>query len=255
MNENKKEIIKLENVCRSYTSCQQWHHVLKNLSMTIHEGEFTVIMGVSGEGKSTLMRLLMGIDAVTIGNINICGHDFVALNEYQRSQIRATHFGYLSQENNFLSNFSIYENLMVQAFVSKAKVDEKRLYALMKQLGIDKKMFAKKPEFLSSGERQRCALAKAVIHSPNILFMDEPTENLNRANTDRLLNLLSDLNREGQTMIMVTHDVNAATRANRVLYLSEGKIQDEIMFDQMDHEINLEERKYVLMDFLEKQGW
>lgn len=255
MNENGKTIIALENVCRSYTNFGTWNHVLKNLSMSIQEGEFAAIMGISGEGKSTLMRLLLGIDSISMGKAMICGHDFSTLKESQRSQIRATCFGYLAQEHNFLLDFSVYENFMIQGMASKIKIHEKDVKKLIDQLGIEEGVLSKRPDFLSGGELQRCALAKAVIHSPKILFMDEPTGNLNRANTNTLLDLLADLNKLGQTMVMVTHDIHAAIRANRVLYLFDGKIQDEVILGSFHNNSDLDERRHVLMDFLEKRGW
>lgn len=252
---DKNKIIELENVCRSYTSFGQWQHVLKNLSLTIQEGDFTAIMGVSGEGKSTLMRILMGLDSISMGKAVICGHDFSDMKEQQRSEVRATSFGYLSQQNNFLEDFSIYENIMIQVLAAKAKVENSDVKKLIRKLGMDEKILTKKPKHLSGGELQRCALAKAVIHSPMVLFMDEPTENINRANADSLLELLADLNKTGQTMVMVTHDIYAATRASKVFFLSDGKIQDEIVLGQFQKDSDLDERKHVLMNFLETRGW
>lgn len=250
-----KNIIQLENVCRSYTNFGNWQHVLKNLSVTIQDGEFTAIMGISGEGKSTLMKILLGIDSVSLGKVVICGHDFSSMNESNRSLVRATSFGYLSQENNFLPDFSVYENLMIQGLASKTKISDSDMNTLLNRLGIDEEVLYKRPIHLSGGELQRCALAKALVHSPKILFMDEPTGNLNRTNTNALLELLVELNKIGQTMVMVTHDIHAATHASRVLYLSDGKIQDEILLGSFQNDLDPDGRRHLLVDFLEKRGW
>lgn len=252
----RKSIIELDNICKSFSENGVWQHVLKNLSVNIYDGDFTVIMGASGEGKTTLMRILIGMETVNLGSVKILGEEINKFSEERRSELRGREFGYMSQKQEFLEHFSIYENILIQNIVGRKneKIKE-RMKVLIENMQIDKRILDKRPGQLSCGELSRCSLVKALVGAPKILFMDEPTGKLNHSQSEFILNKLNELNREGQSIVMVTHDVYAAIRANRVLYLSEGKINDEIVLPPWYIEKDDSGRRHKLVEFLERYGW
>lgn len=252
----KEVIIEMDGICKSYSENGRWHHVLKNLGAKIYKGDFTVIMGASGEGKTTLIKILLGIETVNLGSVMVNNNMLTDMSEDERCEIRGKEFGYLSQKQEFLKDFSIYENIMIQNMVGKKNRDVmKNIESLMSDMKLDEKILGKRPLQLSGGELQRCALAKALAGEPEVLFMDEPTGKLNYAHSKMILDKLNEYNRKGQTMVMVTHDVYAAIRADRILYLADGKIHDEIKLLPWDEEEDVENRRHTLLDFLETYGW
>lgn len=216
--------------------------VLQGVDVTIGEKDFTVIMGSSGAGKSTLLYALSGMDKINQGEIYYKNIELTHLNEKHMAKLRAEEFGFVFQQTHLVSNLSLMENVLVAGYVAKKESIEKiNQYAknLMCQMGVEKAC-DRLPSEVSGGEAQRAAIARAMIGHPGILFADEPTGALNKANTTEVLNLLTELNRSGQSILMVTHDMRAAARGNRILYLEDGKILDELKLPDFNE---LEERK------------
>lgn len=226
----KETILSAKDLCKSFASNGTQNHVLDDISLELFEGDFTVIMGASGSGKSTLLYCLSGMDSLTSGEVSYKGKKISGCKEKEMARLRAEEFGFVFQQIHLVSNLTLLENVTVPGFLDKKKPAadvKKRALDLLEQVNV---LQAKDrlPAQVSGGEAQRAAIARAVIGEPGLLFADEPTGALNKSNTDAVLNLMTDLNREGQSILMVTHDVRAALRADRLLYLEDGKICGEM---------------------------
>lgn len=222
----KNTILSAKGLCKSFAHNGVQNHILSNLDIDIYEGDFTVIMGASGSGKSTLLYALSGMDRATGGSVIYNDKDIVKMSENELTKLRHGDFGFIFQQMHLVSNLSLFENVAVPGYLNKSRpADEvnKRADELLGKMGIvDIK--TQLPSQCSGGEQQRCAIARAVINSPELLFADEPTGALNRKNTTEVLNLLTDLNSNGQSILMVTHDSRAALRATRIIYIADGAV-------------------------------
>lgn len=226
----KKTILSAKGVCKSFAHNGGQNHVLSHVDFDLYEGDFTVIMGASGSGKSTLLYALSGMDRATAGKVMYKEKDLVTAKEKELAVLRHTDFGFIFQQMHLVSNLNLLENITVPGFLDKSKSAaevKERAEKLLEQMGIAH-VKTHLPSQVSGGEQQRCAIARAVIHEPKVLFADEPTGALNRKNTKEVLNLLSELNQVGQSILMVTHDLKAALRADRLLYIGDGKIIGEL---------------------------
>lgn len=226
----KTVILSAKGLCKSFAHNGGQLHVLSHIDLDIYQGDFTVIMGASGSGKSTLLYVLSGMDRATAGEVIYHGSDLVKMREKELAKLRYTDFGFIFQQMHLVSNLSLFENVAVPGYLNKsisAKAVKKRTDELLEKMSVIQ-IKTHLPSQVSGGEQQRCAVARAVINSPGLLFADEPTGALNRKNTTDVLNLLTELNDEGQSVLMVTHDIRAALRANRILYLEDGKIIGEL---------------------------
>lgn len=226
----KNTILSAKGLCKSFAHNGGQIHVLSNVNFELYEGDFTVIMGASGSGKSTLLYVLSGMDRATAGQVLYGGADLVTMSEKGLARLRHTDFGFIFQQMHLVSNLTLFENTAVPGYLNKnrtASEVRKRAEALLDQMGISH-IKTHLPSQVSGGEQQRCAIARAVINSPKLLFADEPTGALNRKNSTGVLNLLTKLNSEGQSILMVTHDLKTALKATRILYLEDGKITGEL---------------------------
>lgn len=226
----KNTILSAKRLCKSYAHNGGQAHILQHIDLNLYEGDFTVIMGSSGSGKSTLLYALSGMDRATSGQVIYNGENLVELKEKKLAKLRYSDFGFIFQQMHLVSNLSLFENVAVSGYLNKTKsaaqVKEKAL-ELLEKMSISH-IRTHLPSQVSGGEQQRCAIARAVINNPKLLFADEPTGALNRRNTTEVLNLLTELNNSGQSILMVTHDMRAALRATRLLYLEDGKIIGEL---------------------------
>lgn len=245
-----KEILSAKNLIKSFGENQ----VLNDISVDIFEGDFTVIMGSSGSGKSTLLYALSGMDRPTSGSIMYGDKDIAAASEKELTVFRAKHFGFVFQQTHLVDNMTLYENVLIAGYAAGGKKEEVQARADMliektNLLGAKDRL----PSAVSGGEAQRAAVARAIISNPKIVFADEPTGALNKANTKEVLDLLSALNGEGQTVLMVTHDKSAALRGNRILYLEDGRIIDELKLSAYAPEDA--GREEALTQWLSNLGW
>lgn len=225
----KKILLQGNNICKSFTHSGETTPILNQVNLEIYEGDFTVIMGASGAGKSTLLYALSGMDSITSGEIEYRGKQISSLTKKEMAQLRAKKFGFVFQQTHLVSNLTLFENIAVAGYVGggNPKDVQQRAADLLCQMHADGAK-DRLPSQTSGGEAQRAAIARAMINHPGLIFADEPTGALNKSNSEEVLNLLSTLNSDGQSILMVTHDVRAAIRGNRILYLEDGKILDEL---------------------------
>lgn len=227
----KNTILSAKGLCKSFAHNGGQVHILSHIDFELYQGDFTVVMGASGSGKSTLLYALSGMDRATAGQVLYNGADLVSMKEKEISKLRYTDFGFIFQQMHLVSNLSLFENIAVPGYLNKEKSaaeTRQRTEKLLEQMGISH-IKNHLPSQVSGGEQQRCAIARAVVNNPKMLFADEPTGALNRKNTLDVLNLLTGLNQSGQSILMVTHDMKAALRATRLLYIEDGKIIGELI--------------------------
>ena len=232
----KNAILSANGVCKSFAHGGGQVHVLSQVDIDLYEGDFTVIMGASGSGKSTLMYALSGMDRATAGEIVYNGEDIVKMSEKRLAALRCSDFGFIFQQMHLVSNLTLFENVAVPGYLNKEKSAAEvkaRADGLLEKMSISH-IRSHLPSQVSGGEQQRCAIARAVINEPKLLFADEPTGALNRKKTTDVLDLLTGLNRSGQSILMVTHDLRAALRAGRILYLEDGGIIGELTLPPYD---------------------
>ena len=229
----KNVILQGEKITRIFHQGKTETKVLDGVDIKIFEKDFTVIMGPSGAGKSTLLYMLGGMDRITGGRVLYREKEISSFSENQMGRLRAEEFGFVFQQTHLVSNLTLLENVLVAGYVSKKDSAEKvreRAENLLRQMDVEEAK-NRLPSQVSGGEAQRAAIARAMIGKPGLLFADEPTGALNQANTHEVLGLLTDLNRKGQSILMVTHDLRSAARGNRILYLEDGKICDELALE------------------------
>lgn len=222
----KNTVLSAKGICKSFAHNGVQNHILTNLDIDIYEGDFTVVMGASGSGKSTLLYALSGMDRVNGGSVMYGGKDIAKLSEKKLSQLRCGDFGFIFQQMHLVSNLTLFENIAVPGYLNKsvpAGEVNRRAEELLEKMGISH-IKTHLPSQCSGGEQQRCAIARAVVNSPKLLFADEPTGALNRKNTTEVLDLLTELNSGGQSILMVTHDARAALRATRIIYIADGSV-------------------------------
>lgn len=222
----KEILLTARDVCKTFETKKKEVLVLDHVSADICRGDFTVIMGPSGAGKSTLLYALSGMDGITSGKVIYKGRVISSLNEKQMADIRAREFGFVFQQTCLVSNLTLFENVAVAGYLGDRPAESevrRRAGELLERMNVGDAR-DRLPAEVSGGEAQRAAMARAMINRPGLIFADEPTGALNRKNTREVLGLLTDLSREGQSILMVTHDVRAAVRGNRLIYLEDGKI-------------------------------
>lgn len=230
--------------------------VLNGIDVDIFAGDFTVIMGPSGAGKSTLLYALSGMDGITGGEVSYKGEPISRLSENRMARLRGREFGFVFQQTHLVSNLSLYENVAVAGYVGKKRSPQetaKRAETLLEQMNAGNAK-GRLPAQVSGGEAQRAAIARAMINDPGLLFADEPTGALNKSNSEEVLNLLTQLNQSGQSILMVTHDVRAALRGNRILYLEDGRLLDELNLPDYE-DGQAKEREIQLGGWLSALQW
>ena len=226
----KKIILSAKDVSKSFAHEGIQQHVLEHVDLDIYEEDFTVIMGASGSGKSTLLYALSGMDRATGGSVLYKEKDIVKMKEKELARLRSREFGVVFQQMHLVSNLTLFENVAVPGYLIKEKsaVEVKeRAKKLLEDVNLEGVM-NHLPSQVSGGEQQRAAVARSMINQPAILFADEPTGALNRGNSKDVLDRLSALRDQGQSIVMVTHDMKAALRADRLLYLEDGRIIGEL---------------------------
>ena len=230
MNEQKKNIaISTKDISKTYISGTEVFTAIKNVTLDLYEGDFTVIMGASGSGKSTLLYCLSGLDNLTLGSVYIKDRQIDRLTEKESSDLRAKKIGFVYQSINLVPDMNIFDNIALPGYITgyRKKSVQERVSNLMEQMGIIG-LENRFPSQVSGGQQQRAAIARAIINSPEIVFADEPTGSLNREYGTAILDILTEMNKAGQTIIMVTHDIRAAARADRMIYFKDGSIAGEL---------------------------
>lgn len=202
---------------------------LKNVNFEVEQGEFVAIMGESGSGKTTLLNILAALDRPTSGAVVLDGKNFAGIKESEVSKFRRDNLGFVFQDFNLLDTFTLEDNIYLPLVLANTPYKEmnERLLPIVTRLGIAD-LLRKYPYEVSGGQKQRAAVARALITNPKIILADEPTGALDSKATDELLRLFSEINKSGQTILMVTHSVKAASSANRVLFIKDGEVFHQI---------------------------
>lgn len=223
----KMTILEVNNVKKIYTTRFGGAKVqaLSNVSFTVEEGEFVAIMGESGSGKTTLLNILASLDKPTSGEVKLKGMNLSAIREKDIASFRRDHLGFVFQDFNLMDNFSVMDNIFLPLVLSGKKFPEmkERLSPIAEGLGISE-ILQKYPYEISGGQKQRTAVARAVITNPELILADEPTGALDSRSADELLNIFRKINSSGQTILMVTHSIKAASKAGRVLFIKDGEV-------------------------------
>ncbi len=198
---------------------------LKNVNFSVEKGEYVAIMGESGSGKTTLLNIIASLDKPSSGQVILNGKNVGEIKDKDLAAFRRDNLGFVFQDFNLLDTFSLKDNIFLPLVLEGKKYDEmaRRLDPIARKLGIYD-ILEKYPYEISGGQKQRCAVARAIITNPQLILADEPTGALDSKATDKLLNLFEDINAEGQTILMVTHSVKAASHAKRVLFIKDGEV-------------------------------
>ena len=252
---NFEEIIKTNKLCKTFSNNGNMQHILKNIDLDIYEGDFTVIMGPSGAGKSTLLYALSGMDKPTLGKIVFNGKEITKMSIDNLALFRRENCGFIFQQNYLIDSMSVLDNVLVSGLLinkNKKEISEKAK-SLLKKVDINSHLWNKFPTQLSGGEAQRVGIARALINSPKLVFADEPTGALNSKTGKDVLDTLTEFNNEGQSIIMVTHDIKSARRGNRIVYIKDGEIAG--VCDLGKYIPDDKERHKKINDFLIKMGW
>jgi putative ABC transport system ATP-binding protein len=228
---DKRTILRAANLCKTYSTSSEQYHAIRNLDIDIYEGDFTVIMGNSGSGKSTLLYLLSGLDSVTAGEVLYRDRRIDAYGEKDMATFRARKIGFVYQGINLVPDLTFLENIALPGYIAGSKKSDVKSRAgeLMERMGIES-LRNRLPAQASGGQQQRAAIARALINSPEIVFADEPTGSLNYDQGVAILDILTEMNRRGQSIVMVTHDMKAACRADRLIYIRDGKVHGVLEF-------------------------
>ena len=254
--ENKNNVIlSARNLKKSFRSGDAEQTIINGLDLDIRKGDFTVIMGSSGAGKSTLMYSLSGMDKPTSGSITFCGKEITSYNADRLAVFRRKHCGFVFQQIYLLDKMSLMDNALTAGLLvgGKKKETVRRAKVLFEKVNLPEVTWRKLPSQISGGEAQRAGIVRAVINSPEVLFADEPTGALNSHNSEAVLDVFTELNRDGQCIIMVTHDKKSALRGNRVIYLRDGRIFGEC--DLGEYTPDNAERTENLNAFLTEMNW
>ena len=225
------EILSVSNLKKVYTTRFGGNQVqaLKNINFSVDKGEYVAVMGESGSGKTTLLNILAALDKPTAGNVLLNGVNLSTVKEKEISAFRREHLGFVFQDFNLLDTFSLKDNIFLPLVLSGEQYPQmmQKLEPIAKKLEITH-LLEKYPYEVSGGQKQRAAAARALITNPKLILADEPTGALDSKASDELLSLFSEINRTGQTIVMVTHSVKAASTAGRVLFIRDGEVFHQI---------------------------
>ena len=232
-------ILEVNNLKKVYTTRFGGQQVkaLQNVSFGVEQGEFVAIMGESGSGKTTLLNILAALDKPTSGQVLLNGKDITSIKEKEISAFRREHLGFVFQDFNLLDTFSLQDNIFLPLVLSKKKYPEmkQRMEPIAKRLKIEE-ILSKYPYEVSGGQKQRAAVARALITNPELILADEPTGALDSRAADGLLQMFTEINEGGQTILMVTHSIKAASHAKRVLFIKDGEVFHQIYRGEVSRE-------------------
>lgn len=242
------EILRVRDLCKK--------GILNQVSFTIEEGEMVAVMGPSGSGKSTLLYLVSGMERADSGDIRLNGTELSSLSEDELADLRLNRMGFVFQQMNMLKNLNILDNILLPVYHTKCgkKVKEKKQQLAktrMEKMGI-KELAERRIDEISGGQLQRACICRSMMNHPEILFADEPTGALNQSAARDVMAELQELNKEGTTILMVTHDSKIASKSSRILYLLDGKINGELSLADISEE---KKREETVSRWLTKMGW
>ena len=254
-----KTVLEAKDLCKTYIANTRQINVLKNVNFSVKEGEMVAIMGPSGSGKSTLLYAVSGMDSITAGDAVFNGRSLKSLSQKELADLRLNEMGFIFQQMYMLKNLTVLDNIILPA-VQSGKLQESKKETtlrgqnLMRKLGIIETADKDITE-VSGGELQRACICRSLINKPEMIFADEPTGALNRANSDEVMDELAKINAEGTTVLLVTHDVKVAAKCSRVMYLVDGNIKGEYTLGSYTSQADLRQRERNLNNWLMDMGW
>ena len=252
-------ILDVKDLCKTYIVNKRQNNVLCNVNFTVSSGEMVAVMGPSGSGKSTLLYTVSGMDNLTAGDVVFDGKSIAKMNQKELSELRLDHMGFIFQQMYMLKNLSLLDNILLPSCQSKKIKESRKEKAergreLMRRQGIIEVADSGIDE-VSGGQLQRACLCRALMNKPKIIFADEPTGALNRAASDEVMDMLGAVNRDGATVMLVTHDVKVAARCSRVMYIVDGNIKGEYNLDIYNGISPLRDRERAINNWLMEMGW
>lgn len=250
------KVLQVKDLCKTYIIKKNSNNVLRNINFELGEGEFVTVMGPSGSGKSTLLYTVSGMDEMTSGKVNFNGRDISSLNKKEMSKLRLTEMGFIFQQMYMMKKLCVFDNIVLPAYQSGMSRSEanKRAESLMRRLDIIETAEHEVNE-VSGGQLQRACLCRALINEPKVIFADEPTGALNSKAAADVMRELVAANRDGTSIMMVTHSIKVAAMSDKVLYLMDGDIQGEIELGKLTDETELSGRERRLSSWLMERGW
>lgn len=253
--------LKITNLCKTYVVNKCQNNVLRNVNVEIQTGEMVAVMGPSGSGKTTLLYTVSGMDQASAGKVDFFGKELTTMKTNDMSDLRLQEMGFVFQQMYMLKNLSIYDNIILPAFQTNdgkkrdgRKDITERAIMLMQKLGISDVANNAVNE-VSGGQLQRACICRSLINHPKIIFADEPTGALNKQNSIEVMEELNRINQEGTTIMLVTHDMKVASKCERILYIEDGNIRDEISLGKWTKTQDAKERERILNTWLIKMGW
>lgn len=251
----------VKDLCKTYVVNKRQNNVLRNVNMTVEEGEMVAVMGPSGSGKSTLLYTVSGMDRLTAGKVDFFGREIDSLSPGEMSDVRLKEMGFIFQQMYMLKNLTIYDNIILPAYQSqntkkradRAAVNE-RARSLMYKLGISDIADHDINE-VSGGQLQRACICRSLMNNPQMIFADEPTGALNQQNSREVMRELNRINKEGTTILLVTHDMKVSAKCDRVLYIEDGTMKGEINLNKFSEEGEIRDRERKLSGWLMEMGW
>jgi putative ABC transport system ATP-binding protein len=248
-------VLNVKDLCKTYIVNKRQNNVLNNVDFKVEEGEMIAVMGPSGSGKSTLLYTVSGMDRMTAGKVFFGGKDISAMNSKELSQLRLTEMGFIFQQMYMMKKLCVMDNIVLPAYQAGKSRSESnaKAEALMRRLGIID-IAEREINEVSGGQLQRACLCRALINDPKVIFADEPTGQLNSAASRDVLDIFSEVHKNGQSIVMVTHDLKTALRGTRVLYLRDGGVVGDYEMPVYGED-DIKERRAKLSEFLESMGW
>lgn len=254
--------LKLTNLCKTYIVNKRQNNVLKNVNLEVEEGEMIAIMGPSGSGKSTLLYAVSGMDVITSGKVEFFGESIEQLSERELADLRLNDMGFIFQQMYMMKNLTILDNIILPACQS-GKVKESRSETVQRGLDLMRRLEIAEIadndiQEVSGGQLQRACICRSLINHPKMIFADEPTGALNRNASEEVMEELCKINKEGTTVMLVTHDVKVAAKCKRVLYIVDGNIKGEYNLQESSKasgEQEVRRRERELSNWLVDMGW
>lgn len=255
-------VLEVKDLCKTYVVDKRQNNVLKNVNFKVEEGDMTAIMGPSGSGKSTLLYTVSGMDNMTAGEVFFDGQRLSEMSEKEMAKLRLDSMGFIFQQMYMLKNLTIMDNIILPAFQSEKNKSRKKEVVkearqLMHKLDISEVALNDINE-VSGGQLQRACICRSMINYPRMIFADEPTGALNRSASGEVMRELNRINREGTTILLVTHDMRVATRCDRVVYILDGNIKGELVlgkYQGTEDEVQNKDREKKLNFWLMEMGW
>ena len=251
------KVLEVKDLCKTYVIDEYSNNVLQNVNFSMEEGEFVSIMGPSGSGKSTLLYTVSGMDSMTSGNVTFDGEDISKLDRKAMARVRLNKMGFVFQQMYMMKKLNIMDNVILPGYQAKQKPRaevNKDAEALMRRLGIIDTADRYITE-VSGGQLQRACLCRSLINSPKMVFADEPTGALNQKASMEVIRELVNSNREGTSIMMVTHSEKVASCSERVIFLVDGNIQGELVLGKMESEEDITVRERKLRNWLQEKDW